>query len=237
MRRRARHVVYPIPEEAQTDDPVLLLSRITVSEEGWANYEGMKALLQVARSIRGRTCNPETHSECEDGEETILSALRRLSSTVSGFRNPTRWRQYWTSTLPRGEAQESARLWRECEPGSPAPEARRRAGRRRGDCEGVWANYRPLWVETQADAERLLAMTYPPRPCRGRAMAWGCSDCGDDLFMARRNERRAAAGFRPFEELECHEGVNNRIWGIPPDPSPEEHVSSDVALDGPLAAL
>lgn len=205
---------YPIPVQAVTDDPALTLSRIVVSEEGWESPDGTGAIVQVARNIRSRGCNPERHTQCEDGRETLLSAMRRLSSRVTGQRAPNRRRQLWTSTLPRGDTETGPPYWRECPPG---PEGRRL--RRLHRCEGTWTNHREAWNEIQPDAEEWIANRRGRGPCRGIPMAWGCPDCGDDLVMNRRNAARVAAGLEPYVELECGE-VENLYYGIPP-PEPE----------------
>lgn len=205
-RRYRKRSDFPIPREAQTDDVALLLARIAVSEEGMANRWGMGAIYQVARTIAGRPCNNALHTDCKDGAETVLSALRRLSPPVSGYARPTRWRQYWTSTLP-ASGESPSRVWRECESAN---------GFRAKRCEGRWAQVLPLWQETLSFARHLVEEEQMPRVCRGTAIAWGCDDCGDDAVMSRRNARRAQMGRRALRPLECHPDVQNRIWGFPP---------------------
>ena len=205
---------YPIAIEAQTTDPVLALSRMTVSEEGWESPDGMGAIFQVVRNTRSSECHPENHSECEDGRETWISAMRRASPRVTGQRNPTRRRQLWTSTLPRGDSETGPPYWRECPLG---PEGTRL--RRQHLCEGRWDSYRRFWNEIQAEGEGWLARRRGRGPCRGTPMSWGCPDCGDTEFMARRNRARIARGLDPYVVLDCGE-THDIFYGIPPTPEP-----------------
>ena len=207
---------FPIPAEATTDDPALTLSRITASEEGWRSLDGMGAIMQIARNVRARRCTI-SHTDCtEDGRESVLSAFRRLSPPLTGQRNPTKYRQLWTSTLPAGDVVEPPRYWREC-PSGPGGERARRAR----TCDGTWANFRERWNNRQAEAEGWIANRRGRGPCRGRPMAWGCPNCGDDVRMMRRNQHRVSRGLEPFEVLECGD-TRNRIWGIPPVETSEE---------------
>lgn len=219
--RRYRGFQFPIPAEAQTDYPTLLLARITASEEGWESFRGMEVIYQIARNVRSRSCDPTRHSDCDGDEESILSALRRLAPRVSGMRRPTRWRQYWTSTLPEVAPEEPPRLWRECEDD------------RDRDCDGRWDRYRGLWDRLQTHAALLLSSDYPPRVCRGTPLAWGCRDCGDDIVMMRRNANRESRGLRPYVELSCAPGIENRIWGLLPDGEEEavDEESQPLAVD------
>ncbi len=85
-----------------TDDPALALARICVSEEGWSSLNGCTAIWQVVQNVRSRSCNTVRYrriSQCVrtggevfvpspgvnslDAQETLLSATRRPSSTVS----------------------------------------------------------------------------------------------------------------------------------------------------------
>lgn len=223
-RRRNRGFQFPIPQEAQTNDPTLLLARITASEEGWESFRGMEVIYQIARNVRSRTCDARRHSDCDGDEESILSALRRLAPRVSGMRRPTRWRQYWTSTLPEVAPEEPPVLWRECNEGTA-----------RANCDGRWSSYRDLWDRLQTHAALLLLSSHARRVCRGTPLAWGCRDCGDDMVMVRRNANREARGLRPYEELTCEAGIENRIWGIPPDAVRQEddhpEVQDPIATD------
>jgi len=199
----------------RTTDPVLALARICVSEEGFDGDRGCKAIGEVARNVRSRSCDntllrfqrhtPITqcklrtgelvqvgpHEKIDGAQETPLSALRRMSRYVTGLVEPIKPRQHWTSTLHASTVQPTG--WIECTTDNGQ------------ECHGTWRNYTERWEEILGLAKELISRRVPvcPRANRyhGPVIAWGGEmdrkfaerrglveiDCGDtaNIFYAR----------------------------------------------------
>jgi len=242
---------WPVEERvdlSRTSDVGLALARVTWSEEGVGRPESADALWQVARNVRARHCNPREEGErvhrgrralipitqcassggavrdvvrgqrLEGWEETTLSSLRRLSRFVTGMAPPHRQRGEWLSTLATCGTAPTG--WRECVDADGD-------GDSDGSCDGAWAHYTRRCSDLLAHTRALVAMEYPPRPCRGLPLAWG-GDM-DHAIMERRNAARQRAGVRPLEVLDCGD-VENTYYGYPADdPAAEEEPVATIA--------
>lgn len=230
------------------------LTRIAISE---ANFEvtddELDALALVAYHNRSR-CAPEVPrgrspgiTECElrdgrvvdvdpfhdteplDGQETLLSVLRRLSprTTVArtGFRMS--WRVRWITTLPPPSSTEAPAGWVECgEDQRPT----------RGVCHGRWDGRRRRLEDIRRRAARRIAHR-PANRCDGRPMTWGGSM--DRHIIASRNARRASAGLPLFERLDCGDTAND-VYGFRPARAAEELERSEGSTsegEGSIASL
>lgn len=220
-------------EAAWTDDFGLALGRVCFNEANGLEHDGNQVydcdgIWRVTNNVRARHCDvtrtrderriteclvngeaiPVQVGETHAGEETYLSALRRLSSRVTGLARPRVRRQVWTSTLP-ADPETPPLGWVECPPvGEP----------RSGPCNGRWASTAPEWAETLARARGLAEGRIRPRTCRQVVvgedgsrffrpiMAWGGEM--DDHIAERRGLVRVT----------CEEVVTlNTFWGRPPE--------------------
>jgi hypothetical protein len=87
-----------VPEASSEQAQATGLLRIWANEVGWANERDMIGIWQVILNIRARHCDRERSTaitECANGEETALSAMRRASRTPMGLRPPRSSRKQW----------------------------------------------------------------------------------------------------------------------------------------------
>jgi hypothetical protein len=122
-----REALWRIPRTGGDEATVEGLLRVCVSEAGW-RPEGLRDcawIWQVVQNIRSRSCDTNRGSmECDEGGETNLSALRRLSGRVLDESKARTVRQRFISRLdssckrplgfPRGDSWER-NLQRPCE--------------------------------------------------------------------------------------------------------------------------
>jgi hypothetical protein len=170
-----------------TNNPMLALARICVNEEGWHNPRGCAAIWQVVQNVRSKTCNRKRISlstQCRNGKETSLSAMRRLSKRVTGIIPPTSSQQKWTSTLQANNHAPSG--WIECK--KAIKQGKKRVSFPTG-CHGVWELYSEPWAKVREIARKLYLGQVDTRPCpekntkHGPVIAWGYSG---DLWLAER---------------------------------------------------
>lgn len=205
-------------------DPAELLARSTtellrvcISEEGWANEVGCKAVWQTAHQIRPCIAEDGEHAvSCRDPRATnrrapTLTGLWRFSPHVTGFRSMTTRRQRWTGTIERDCSQPS---------GWPTATAN-------GTPYALWSNYEDLCIELEAHVSRIVRGTDEIHACppRSKPIAWGCDPtrraaqrevlgqsrpvrgCNDTPIARRRNLQR----------LNCGE-TENAYWCRPGTP-------------------
>lgn len=170
-----------------TQNPILALARICVNEEGWFNKTGCAAIWQVVQNVRSKTCNKKVIpliTQCKNGKETSLSAMRRLSKRVTGLVPPTTPRQRWTSTLQ--PSKRPPLKWVECT--SYKTVKNKRVSFPIG-CHGVWKLYSEAWLEILETAKKLYQRHHEDLPCptanafHGPVIAWGYKG---DLWLAKR---------------------------------------------------
>ena len=97
-----REELWAVPEKGGSEAVSEALLRVCISEAGWRAHEDCAWIWQVAQNIRSRSCVKGTYrriTECEDGVETSLSALRRLSGSILGAKAPRNARQRWIAKL------------------------------------------------------------------------------------------------------------------------------------------
>lgn len=186
-----------LAQPTPTEDPAVALARVCLSEEGWENRVGCVAIARTMENIRSKGCTAKGVTQCEEGNETLLSAMRRMSKRVTGMVRALNDRQRWIQGLHRDAAK--PRAWNDCT-GSP-------------ECSGPWKLFRPRWLALLAFADSLLEGRKEPNPCEGHVLAWGSGD--DHLFMARRNLGRERAGKRKLDPLRCAPEVTNVFYGFP----------------------
>ncbi len=178
-----------------TEDAAVALARACVSEEDWGNRVGCTAIFHTMENVRAKDCAAKDVTQCENGRETLLSAMRRMSKRVTGMAPALNDRQRWVQGLERSGVR--PKHWRDCN--GPV------------GCDGAWRVYRPRWLALLEFADALVDGAREPSPCDGYALAWGSGD--DHLFMARRNAARVRAGKRPLLPLRCA-GVANTYYGF-----------------------
>jgi hypothetical protein len=115
MRVRRTSLIWNVPDERGPEPTATALLRICGSETTWSNEEECWALLQTIENVRAQRCEPRSGSwitQCENGEETLLSAMRRMSKRISGVLPPRtrQQRMYQSVTLecnvPEGKTEE-----------------------------------------------------------------------------------------------------------------------------------
>lgn len=87
-----------VPDGESEEAEATGLLRIWASEVDWANDRDMIGIWQVILNIRARHCDRTRSTaitECHNGEETALSAMRRASRTPMGMRAPRSSRKRW----------------------------------------------------------------------------------------------------------------------------------------------
>lgn len=172
----------------------LMLARMCVSEEGWRAI-GCPATWQVVENVRGRNCDVPDITECVDGQETHMSAMRRLSPRVTGQRDPLTQRTRAIASLEDSDAMPSG--WLECvRPGMPR------------SCNGTWSRFVPLWQRARARA-RSIIQDRNIVACPAPVIAWGGRM--DDDNMERRNLNRQRIGQQPLVRVQCS-NVANRYY-------------------------
>jgi len=168
-------------------NPILALARICVNEEGWYNKRGCAAIWQVVQNVRSKTCNKKRIpliTQCKNGKETSLSAMRRLSKRVTGLVPPTTSQQKWTSTLQASNKPPNA--WVEC---TGVKKVKGKEVAIPIGCHGVWKLYSDAWGELRKTARDLYAGRVKTPPCpkanneHGPVIAWGYEG---DLWLAKR---------------------------------------------------
>jgi hypothetical protein len=186
----------------------LMLARICVNEADWSEAD-CRAIWSVVLNVRSRRCDPTrarpgevpvTECEAEDGsrfaparspaagaQETLLSAMRRLSRSTTGHSGPRSARQRWTATLQDSSAPPPG--WREC--GQLPPET---------GCDGTWRAHAGAWGRVRSLARSLVASGRHSPQCgaegQRRVIAWG----GEmDRWLAER---------RGLVEVDCGDTAN-----------------------------
>jgi len=117
-----REALWAIPREGGDDAVAGALLRICVSEGGWRTNESLRDCVwiwQTVLNVRSRDCEnhvQQAYMDCEDNEETKLSAMRRLSGRVLDETKVRTPRQKFISKLdlscerplffPRGDSWE-----------------------------------------------------------------------------------------------------------------------------------
>lgn len=207
-------------DEPAPDATALMLARICVNEEGWDSPDGCRAIWEVVRNVRSRRCDPTRTrpgevpiTECSraglafdpagrehpGAEETVLSAMRRLSRGTTGHTAPRNARQAWTATLQ--DSSEPPLGWREC--GVLLVES---------GCDGSWRRYAGPWWRIRMLTRALVAQRgrgpWRGTGARPRVIAWG----GEmDHWLAVR---------RGLVEVDCGK-TENRFYAVP-GPSVQE---------------
>jgi hypothetical protein len=94
--------IWNIPEEETLQTQATALLRMCISEAD-GNRADCIGIWQVVQNVRSRSCDRSLRAritECNDsGEETILSAMKRLSGAVLGLIPTRSRRQRWISEL------------------------------------------------------------------------------------------------------------------------------------------
>jgi hypothetical protein len=193
-------------------DPILALARICVNEEGWSNKTGCAAIWQVVQNVRLKHCNTTRFpqiTQCVNGEETYLSAMRRLSKRVTGMVPATKRHHMWTSTLQMND--NPPQLWLEC----------KRAWKNKKvvtiphGCHGTWDLYVDKWRDIRKFAYNLYTGRAKLNPCptandqHGRVLAWGYEG---DLWLAKK---------RNLVQIDCGD-TNNMFFAKPKIKSSEQ---------------
>jgi hypothetical protein len=216
----SRSQLWNVPDETGTEATVVGLLRIGGTEVEWQSERDLIGIWQVAQSVRQRHCDREripSITECVDGEETHLSALRRLSRFAMGMVPARRARQTWIRAV---EAT--------CEEPEGFPSRRNWAGRARG---GLSLQER---CQRAAELARRLVTGSLRRSVTGRAtpIAWGgrCEVNGgacDDPLACRRGLARIP-DTQTSNALWCRLGSR----GCPPPVIQEGVVYSDEVCAG-----
>ena len=102
--------VWEVPDYGKSDDVALNLHKMWAHEVEWDPKldDDMIGIWQVVRNIRARHCNRDKApriTECRNGQETRLSAMRRLSKRVTGMMPPLSPRTVWVRNL-KGDCSE-----------------------------------------------------------------------------------------------------------------------------------
>jgi len=110
--------VWQVPELPEPNATVLGLHRIWASEVEWNSKPDMLGIWQVVQNVRAKHCNREKApriTECKDGQETLVSSMRRLSKRVMGMMPPHNARTKWVRnvglTCEKPEAWPVDRSW------------------------------------------------------------------------------------------------------------------------------
>jgi hypothetical protein len=95
----SRDQIWNVPEgETGLEATILGLHRIGGTEVEWMSENDIIGIWQVAGAVRSRSCNRaliRQITECDADGETMISALRRLSSRAMGVLPPSHSRQRW----------------------------------------------------------------------------------------------------------------------------------------------
>lgn len=123
----SRDEIWNVPDEGGPEATATGLHRICASEVEFANLDDCIGIWQVIGNVRARHCDRERSrmiTECLDGEETMLSAMRRASRRAMGMVPPLSRRGHWIQNLELS-----------CEEPEDWPERRTWEGRMRERCE------------------------------------------------------------------------------------------------------
>lgn len=167
-----------------SDDAVVNLARVLVSERGFEPTDDDAAIWTVVRNVRAPHCRNSRlrhlepskrithcrrgtavfsvlpHQDTDDAVETELGAMRRLSRMVTGMAKPRRQRQVWIANLTAAPMMPKG--WVECGDATA------------GQCDGTWRHYADQWIATLERARQV--MRSPARcsdPRTGPVIAWG----------------------------------------------------------------
>ena len=213
--RQARWVIPTDPQELRTLT-IRTLVRVTASEEGWANFVGMKALWQSTYSARGCLTEDNRGTSCRADDATRRRAPRvhglwRHSPFASGQFEPRTRRQRWVSTITL-----------DCE----QPEGWPRLTRR-GTPYAQWVSYEDHCEALVAEAERIVDGTDSIVACppTSRPIAWGCDPFRRQAVRDVLGRERALGGCndtpiavrRQLQRLDCGE-TENAYWCRPGTP-------------------
>jgi len=90
--------LWNVPEQGGDTAAASALLRICISEAG--GYENdCLGIWQVVRNVRSRGCDRDGITDCNEGGETHLSAMKRLSGAILGTVPPRTRRQRWIASL------------------------------------------------------------------------------------------------------------------------------------------
>ena len=184
--------LWTVPAEGGLEATVLALHRVCASEAEFVSVEDCRGIWQVVHAIRARHCDRDRSpriTECENGEETALSAMRRMSRYATGILPAKTPRQRWVQQVTL-----------ECDEPSLFPRSRH------------WEGLRDRCL-AQAEAVRKLVTGEDSRPLtRATPIAWGgrCEDhCSDPTD---RSTCRATGACD--DRIACRRGLR-RIEGTP----------------------
>lgn len=209
----SRTVLWNVPDETGLDATATGLLRISGTEVEWQSENDLVGVWQVAQAVRRRDCDRERTpeiTECENDEETVLSALRRLSRHAMGVVPARRVRQEWIRAIGLS-----------CDEPEGFPERRSWTARRRGNAPSLQESCQSI-----AETARGLVEGRIRRRVTGRAtpVAWGgrCEREGgacDDPMACRRGLARIP-----------NTGTQNALWCRPGSPGCPTWVEHDGVL-------
>lgn len=184
QRERQRPTMWEIPTDPDELRRVTMeaLLRVGVSEEGWANPGGIKAIWQTTSPARGCMLNETTAMGCRDprlpeqpDRGPPVVGLYRHSRYATGTVPPNTQRQRWTSTLTL-----------DCEQPSGWP-----THASDGSDYAEWRSYRDLCEALVVAIGEIVDGTDNIQACPpdSRPIAWGCDP-------TRRRAQREILGLR-----------------------------------------
>lgn len=225
--RRSRWLV-PTDREELRQETLLALVRVAISEEGWANPTGMKALWQTTRSARGCLTEDNYAVSCRHSQATRRRAppvhgLWRHSPYATGRLPSASRRQRWVSTVTLDCEQPSG--W------PPPPYAEWRSYQRH--CERLVEVAESI-VDEEDDIQAC--------PAGSRPIAWGCDPVRRQAIREVLGRDRAVAGCndtpiarrRQLQRLDCGE-TENAFWCRPGTPHCDTLPESEIVLQQRLS--
>ena len=158
-----------VPQDAEElrQRSIQTLLRVCISEEGWANPGGCRAIWQTAQRTHRCLTEDNIAVSCRSEEAAhphrrapTLAGLWHLSPRASGVRVANRSRQQWTAGIQTT-----------CEEPENWPQRTRS-----GQPYALWRNYRAHCERLVQDITRIVDGVSEQRACppRSQPIAWGC---------------------------------------------------------------
>jgi len=228
--QRLREGRLPVPTDrdelrARTIEALL---RVAISEEGWANEIGMKAIWQVARATRGCLDENNVHVSCRDPRSTRrrappLAGLWRNSPRATGNLPPVGRRGAWVRSITV-----------DCEQPTEWPKRTRR-----GSPYAQWVSYQGHCEDLVRAAEAIVDGKDHIQACPSgsRPIAWGCDPERRRAIREVLGRNRPVNGCndspiarrRQLQRLDCGE-TENAYWCRPGTPHCGTLPASERAL-------